>query len=177
MEKKIAVDEYFRDPETNRPMELVYGYVREPPAPFFSHQSVVGKLFRLMAQHVEHHRLGVVCVSPLDVVLDSEAALVVQPDILFVAHERLDIVRERIWGAPDLVVEVASPITEHRDRTLKLAWYRRYGVKEYWVVDPRNRRIEIMDGESNALRSFSAHERVVSKVLPDFDVSVAQCTD
>lgn len=176
-EKKITVDEYFRYPETNRPMELVYGYVREPPAPFYSHQTVVGKLFRLLTEHVEHHRPGVVCVSPLDVVLDAESALVVQPDILFVARERLSIVRERIWGAPDLVVEVASPTTEHRDRTLKLAWYRRYGVKEYWMVDPRARRIEIVDCESSALQSFAAHEPVRSKVLPEFDATVAKIFD
>ena len=119
MEKKITVDEYFRYPERNRPMELVYGYVREPPSPFYSHQEVAGKIFRVLSRHVERYRLGVVCISPLDVVLDKESDLVVQPDLLFVANARLGIVRDRVWGPPDLTVEVLSPGTVRHDRRSK----------------------------------------------------------
>ena len=60
-------------PETNRPAELVYGFVREPPTPSYGHQTVVGRLFRLLSAHVEERHLGEVCVSPMDVVLDKEA--------------------------------------------------------------------------------------------------------
>lgn len=174
MEKKISTGDYFSLQETNRPMELVYGYVREPPAPFYSHQAVVGHIFRLLAAHVERDNLGVVCMAPLDVVLDQDADLVVQPDVLFIARARLDIVKDQVWGAPDLVVEVASPTTEHRDRTLKLTWYRRYGVKEYWQVSPSHRRMEIADCESNTRRVFAADEQVQSKVLPEFGATVAE---
>ncbi len=175
MDKRVTTDEYFKLPESNRPMELVYGYVREPPAPFYSHQSVVGHIFRLLAAHVERGDLGAVCISPLDVVLDKESDLVVQPDVLFVAKARLGIVRDQVWGSPDLAIEVASPSTEHRDSTLKLTWYRRYGVKEYWLVYPRDRRIEIIDCETNMRRVFAERERVESKVLPEFEATVAEC--
>jgi Uma2 family endonuclease len=106
-------------PESLQPMELVYGRVREPPSPRYGHQSVVTHLAALLDQHVRQHDLGKVCVSPMDVVLDDAAALVVQPDIVFVATPHLDRIRERIWGAPDLVVEVLSRGTAKRDRTTK----------------------------------------------------------
>ena len=106
-QKRISLDEYFRFPETNRPMELVYGYVREPPAPFGDHQLSVGRVFTMLDAHVRERHLGHVFVSPLDVILDRDAALVVQPDVLFIAKARLKIVRGHVWGAPDLVVEVA----------------------------------------------------------------------
>ena len=107
--RRLTVDEYFDDPETLRPMELVHGIVREPPAPLYGHQVVVMRAIILLERHVRANGLGTVCVSPIDVVLDRDAALVVQPDLIFVSTARTSIIRDRIWGAPDLVVEVLSP--------------------------------------------------------------------
>jgi Uma2 family endonuclease len=174
MEKKITVDEYFTFPETIRPMELVYGYVREPAMPFGDHQLVVVRLATLLDAHVRERNLGRV-FPPMDVVLDRETGLVVQPDLLFISTHRMNIVPDRVWGAPDLVVEVASPSTEHRDRTLKLAWYRRYGVKECWLVYPRDRRLEVVDCQSGERLPFAGEERIRSKVLPEFDQTAGAC--
>lgn len=175
MEKKITLDEYFRYPESNRPMELVYGYVREPPTPLYGHQAVVLRISALLDAHVRERNLGRICLSPLDVVLDRELALVVQPDLFFVSNDRSSIVRDYVWGAPDLVVEIASPSTEHRDRTLKLAWYRKYGVREYWLVYQNDQRIEIVDCESDHRESFTGTEQLRSKVLLDFAVPAGEC--
>ena len=166
MAKRMTVSSYFRLPESNKPMELVYGFVHEPASPFCSHQSVVGKLFRVLTRHVERYRLGVVHVSPLDVVLDKKSALVVQPDVLFVAKERLDIVRDRVWGSPDLTIEVLSPGTTRRDRSSKLEWYRRYGVTECWLVNMKRASVEVIDLKTNERRSFQARQRIRSTVLP-----------
>ena len=143
--KRLTVDEYFSGPETLRPMELVDGMVREPPAPMYGHQSIVTRSTVLLDLHVRAHRLGVVCVSPIDVVLDRAAALVLQPDVVFVAADRVDIIEDRIWGAPDLVIEVLSRRTAFRDLTDKLGWYQRYGVRECWFIDPMARTIEVVD--------------------------------
>jgi Uma2 family endonuclease len=107
--KPLTVEDYFQLPETVRPMELVYGVVREPPAPGYGHQLAVTRLAVLLALHVREHDLGQICVSPVDVVLDTSAGLVVQPDIIFIAHANRGIVCDRVWGAPDLVVEILSP--------------------------------------------------------------------
>jgi Uma2 family endonuclease len=177
MEKRITVDEYFRFPETNRPMELVYGLVREPPSPYGGHQLVVGQLYELLKIHVRERALGRVYVSPLDVVLDAEQDLVVQPDVLFISAARLSIVRGHVWGAPDLVVEVASPSTAQHDRTLKLAWYRRSGVRECWLAHQIDRRIDVVDCESDGRLSFTEDENIRSNVLPEFRATVRSCFD
>ena len=89
------------------------------------------------------HDLGKILIAPLDVVLSDEDVL--QPDILFVSRGRLGIITDRnVQGAPDLVVEVLSPGTADRDRTLKRARYLRFGVREYWIVDPQSRTIEVL---------------------------------
>ena len=134
MEKRLTLDEYCRMPETNRAQELLYGVLREPPPPTYGHQLVVGRLFSLLDAHVREKNLGQACLSPVAVVLDREANLMVEPDVIFISNERLTIAQDRVWGAPDLIVEVASPSTEHYDRTLKLARYRKYGVRECWLV-------------------------------------------
>lgn len=169
MAKSLTVEQYFRGPETLRPMELVYGVVREPPAPRFGHQSVVTTMTYLLEQHVRSQGLGKVCVSPIDVVLDSERALVVQPDVIFVVGERLGIIHGRVWGAPDLVVEVLSRRTAKRDRTEKLGWYRQYGVKECWFVDPTRKTIEIVycqSSDGGEAGTYSGDDLIRSQVLP-----------
>lgn len=175
MNKRITTDAYFKMPETMRPMELVYGVVREPPAPRYGHQSIVTLLSRLLGSHVAERKLGDVCVSPVDVVLDREAALVVQPDVIFVSSDRLHIIGDRVWGAPNLVVEVSSPRTARRDRTTKLGWYRQYGVKECWLVDPRERSVEVVDLRNDTRESFSGGTAIRSSVLPEFAVAADQC--
>jgi Uma2 family endonuclease len=170
---RITVREYFRKPESLRPMELVFGVVREPPAPAYGHQSIVTRLTALLDRHVRGLDLGDVCVSPVDVVLDAAAALVVQPDIVFVSRLRRRIVRDRIWGAPDLVVEVLSARTATRDRTTKLRWYRRYGVREYWLVDPAGCALDVRPLERGAggRRVYRGAAPIRSLVLSDWSHS------
>lgn len=166
--EKLRVNDYFGLAESMRPMELVYGVVREPPAPRYGHQNLLTHLGALLDRHVREHRLGEVCVSPVDVVLDVDAALVIQPDLIFVSSERLSIVRDRVWGPPDLAVEVLSPRTAERDRTVKLGWYRRYGVAECWLVDISARCVDVIEFGSAPERStrFSGEMPVASRVLP-----------
>jgi Uma2 family endonuclease len=171
----VTTEDYLTMVETMRRRELVYGMVREPPAPFYRHQSAVTGLTVELSRHVRRRGLGRVCVSPIDVVLDPERALILQPDVIFVSNARLRIIRDQIWGAPDLVVEVLSKGTHRYDRTRKVDWYREYGVREYWMADPVNRRIEVVafscDGDDRA--RFVARARLQSGVLPGLRLRVA----
>ena len=77
----IRTDVYLRTPETLLPQELVYGFVREAAAPSAVHQRAVGGLYITLWQHLRETGAGEVWLSPLDVVLDAEKDLVVQPDL------------------------------------------------------------------------------------------------
>ena len=166
----VTTNEYLHSSETNRPRELAHGLVRESPAPFFSHQQVVLKIARLLADHVEAAGLGQIGIAPLDVILDADRSLVVQPDVLFVAAARMSIVNNQVWGAPDLVVEVLSAGSATHDRTEKLGWYRQYGVRECWLVDPAAARITIVDftGATPEIRAFYQSRMLRSSVLTAF---------
>ena len=170
----MTTDEYLYDTEeTNRINELAMGVLREPPAPFFSHQAIVLKVARIWADHVEPRNLGRVAVAPVDVILDRERALVLQPDVLFVSTERLSIIRGPVWGAPDLVAEVLSHGTHSRDRAEKLEWYRQYGVREYWLVDPFHDQITIVDFREPVPveRIAGGRDAIRSSVLPALEAS------
>src|SRR5580765_5705872 len=168
----MTTDEYlYSTEETNRKRELAFGKVCEPPAPFFSHQELVLRVARLLCSHVEPLGLGKVAVAPVDVILDRERALIVQPDVLFVSQERLSIVRNQVWGAPDLVVEILSSGTERRDRHEKLGWYREYSVRECWLVDPLHEQVVIVDFVEPAERTSTGIASIRSGVLPGLEAS------
>lgn len=175
-----SVDDYLSGPESLARKELIWGIVREPPAPACDHQDVVTRALVLLATHVAANRLGRVLVSPVDVVLDERRALVLQPDLVFVSGERRHIIKDRIWGAPDLTVEVLSPGTRHRDSRDKRRWYRTYGVREYWIIDPLMQRIDVLTfarpGRSRR-RTFKGRRRIVSSLLPGFDAAASQLFD
>jgi Uma2 family endonuclease len=124
----------------------------------------------LLAEHVQSHKLGRVYVAPLDVVFDRDKALVLQPDVMFVSRERYGILGNFVEGPPDLVVEVISDGSERYDRVAKLQWYRDYHVREYWVIDPEAREIEVihLDAEPLERHTFRGAEAIRSRALPSF---------
>jgi Uma2 family endonuclease len=170
----LSVHAYLRGPESLRRRELVHGVVREPAAPLTHHQLVVTRLAGQLEWHAGPEGLGWVLVSPIDVILDADQALVVQPDIVFVSAERASILQDQIWGAPDLVVEVLSTATARRDRTTKLGWYDRYGVRECWLVDPVKRRIEVHGfGPVRGVHACDSRGALHSNVLPELNAPLA----
>lgn len=128
-------------PADGRRYEIHEGDLSVTPAPGTRHQRTVGRLFVAIYEHVDERRLGEVFVAPYDVILSDTS--IVQPDIVYVATDRLAAISARgIDGAPTLVVEVLSPSTVDIDRHLKLQLYARYRIPHYWIVDPDARVIE-----------------------------------
>jgi Uma2 family endonuclease len=174
-EVAVTTDEYLDTVETTRHVELVWGEVHEP-APSWDHQMTVGRLFARLDAHVRRFALGHVGLAPIDVVLDGPRSLIVQPDLLFVAPDRCDRIRQQFWGAPNLVVEVVSPDTRRYDRTEKRSWYGEYGVEELWLVDPREATVAVGDPRRSADRfaTFTAAHIVRSRVLSRLRLRAAQ---
>ncbi|HEU0114535.1 MAG TPA: Uma2 family endonuclease, partial [Thermomicrobiales bacterium] len=122
--------------------ELFDGELVVTPAPVPAHQTIVVNLTRLIGNWVAQQRLGRVFTGPIDVRLTPE--IVLEPDLCFVSTDRLHIVGPKtIDAAPDLVVEVLSPGTRGRDLGRKRAFYARFGVQEYWIVDPDARALTV----------------------------------
>ncbi len=139
---KLTYEDYAKTPDDER-YELIDGELFMVPSPNIPHQRTVGDLGTRLKIFVEGNGLGEVYFAPIDVVLSDTN--VVQPDLIFVARERLDIITHaNIQGAPDLVVEVRSPSTAQRDLTTKRRLYAEHGVKEYWMVDPEARTVTVL---------------------------------
>jgi Uma2 family endonuclease len=193
---QMTYDEYCKTPETNVHHELLYGwYVREGGNARY-HGLIIGELFGQLVMHVRQRNLGWILPPDTDVVLDRENHLVLQPDISVVLQDRAQILGDKIFGAPNLVIEAFSPSTGRRDRFMKLDWYRRYGVDECWLLFGKRRTIEIVDlrkavpevapdpakyprGQAPANLErvsgvlFEGSATLVSRVLPDFRPSAA----
>jgi Uma2 family endonuclease len=123
-------------PDDGKRYEVIDGQLFVSPPPVTEHQGASGSIYFHIAGYVRQRQLGKVFYAPIGVVLDDENG--VQPDIIYVSQERLDIVSHRgIEGAPDLVVEILSPSTRSRDRGIKMRRYALAGIPHYWIVDPR----------------------------------------
>ena len=134
--------------------ELINGtaYVREPPAPEWLHQKVVGEIYRQVATTLKG-KLYQVGIAPSDVRLpkstehDDHVDTVVQPDV-FIVCDRQKLDERGTRGAPDWVVEVLSPSTARHDRLRKVPAYERAGVREVWLVHPLDRTVTIYQLEA-----------------------------
>jgi len=175
----LFLRDYLNGPEEMGKMELVWGSVVREPAPRWGHQEIIKRATVILELHVRARGLGVVGVSPIDVVLDKERFLILQPDLVFISNERRHIIRNQVWGPPDMVIEVLSRRTAQRDRAVKSVWYRDYGVKECWLIDQDRFDITIHDFSTTPTVSkvFGGDEVVVSKVLPDLNEKAAQFFD
>jgi Uma2 family endonuclease len=172
----MTIQEYLSTPESVRPQELALGSLRVADAPSVPHQRVVGRLFLALNEHVSERHLGEVYLSPVDVILDMERHLVVQPDLVFLSEDRNRLVLDRIYGAPDLVIEVLSPRPRIGMLTEHLAWFARYGVRECWLVHIKDRYVEVLTfagGRIAGRRVFDPLEPVRSRTLPGFNRSMA----
>jgi Uma2 family endonuclease len=119
--------------------EVIDGNIFMSPIRTAEHQKIVAALTAYMFLYSRERSLGEVYISLFDVFLD-ETANAVQPDIIFVTNNNLTIVREDgIHGSPDLLIEILSPVNESHDKVKKKALYEKFGVKEYWIIDPKTK--------------------------------------
>jgi Uma2 family endonuclease len=139
---KLTYADLLALPEDGKRHELIDGELYVTPSATPRHQLVLGHLHLELAAFVEANELGQVFFAPLDIVLSDFD--VVEPDLLFVSRERSErIDKAYVRGAPDLVVEVLSPTTRKMDATRKLRLYEKFGVAEYWMIDPEHEWVEV----------------------------------
>ncbi len=142
-EGEMTTAEYLATEETVLPRELAYGVLRVADSPGGPHQRIVGRLHLAMAPAAAAAG-GEVVLSPMDIILDRDRALVVQPDLTFISRERAAIFQYKVNGAPDLVVEVLSPHPRIGKLNERVGWFAKYGVRECWLADLPSRQYSIL---------------------------------
>ena len=171
---KFTYEDYKHTSDDER-YELIHGdLILMAPAPREAHQRVDMVLGSRLHFYVEEHNLGRVYSAPFDVVLSD--TIVLEPDLMFISNERLHIITEaNIRGAPDLVIEILSPSTAGRDRTVKRNIYAGYKVKEYWLVDTDAKSIMVLvlgeDGFTLA-DIYSEGQTLTSPTLEGFTLNL-----
>ena len=169
----LTYRDYEALPNDGRRYEIHAGELSVTAAPGSKHQIVSANLFRALDGHVRGR--GIVFYAPLDVILSDTT--VVQPDIMYVATDRLALISGRgIEGAPTLVVEILSPSTTPIDRTTKMQLYARHGVPWYWIVDPDNRVVEVYrlaDGGYALSRRATGDEPLTAEPLIELVIPLA----
>jgi len=171
--KKYTYEDYLKTPEDER-YELIEGELLMTPSPTTRHQRISREFEFEILRFVRKNNIGEVFYAPYDVYLDDEN--VVQPDILFISKERLNIIGEKnIQGAPDLVIEIISENTAYRDLVQKKRLYARFGVKEYWIVIPDEELIEIYTLKENTYmlhKTYSKDDTLESSYLKDLKIEL-----
>lgn len=168
----LTYEDYRTIPDDRHRHEIIDGEEYVSSSPTTPHQRIVGRLFNSLSNHVLSQDRGEVFVAPCDVLLSETD--IVQPDVLFVAAERSNIVKQRgIEGAPDLIAEVVSEGNRRHDEVRKRKLYARHGVVEYWVVDPALETVKVYrepDGGYDRVAERTAeHEDALSTpLLPDW---------
>ena len=162
-------------PESNLPTELWDGELIMSPSPSFFHQEIVLRFYDALKAWVAPRKLGKVAVAPADMVLAPRRS--VQPDLLFVAKERCDIIGARVNGPADLVAEVVSPESRRRDRIEKRDLYEQHGIREFWLLDPEAETVEVFvltAGEYRLLGRWRPGETARSEILKGFTLPVGR---
>jgi len=175
---KFTYEDFVKFPDDGNRHEIIDGEHYVTPAPNTKHQRIVSRLTGSLVGYLDHHPIGEVFVAPFDVVFSNFS--VVEPDLLYISRERRDILTDKhVQGAPDLVVEVLSPGTRKTDEVKKRDLYKRFGVREYWIVDPELDTIKVYRQVEGAFArvaelSAEADDTLTTPLLPGWSVALTK---
>lgn len=175
-EKRYTVEEFY-SLGIEEPCELIDGKIYDmSPSPSIRHQDIAGGLFVEIKSYIK--RNGGKCrpfIAPTDVKLDD--GTIVVPDI-FVACKPENFDEQKYNGAPDWIIEVASPNNSERDYGEKLHLYRDSGVKEYWVIDPLSEKVTVyIFGKPNVFEFYNFDDRITAGIFKDKPEPLTICLD
>ncbi|MEO5952029.1 MAG: Uma2 family endonuclease [Chloroflexia bacterium] len=173
-----GVEQYLRlTDQTNRLMEYTDGCIEVLPMPTENHQAMLEWLFLALRVFIESLG-GKVRFAPLRLMVRDGKFR--EPDILLVRDARDPRRQNQYWRGADLVVEVVSEDDPERDITIKRADYANAGIPEYWIVNPLNETITVLELKGDSYLEhgvFGRGERASSKLLSGFGVSVNEVLD
>ncbi len=175
---KLTYEDYVLFPDDGKRHEIIEGDHYVTPAPKTKHQRVSCNLAVALGSFVKQRGLGLVLTAPCDVILSEDN--IVQPDLLFVSNNLAGIVTEdNIQGAPELIIEIVSETTRRRDEVTKRKLYERFGVQEYWIVDPNLETVKIYRQEQRGYGrplelAKETNDALTTELLPGFSLALAE---
>lgn len=171
IEPLISIYDLEALPDDGNVYELFEGELSVAKSPSLKHQELIVRLGTILTNYLDQNPIGRVWSTP-GVIFDEYNSAI--PDLAFVVNERISQIASgiHIVGAPDLTIEIMSPGSENvrRDQIVKRQTYARFGVKEYWIVEPIAEVIEITRLQENVLASigiFRNEDEISSPLLPD----------
>ena len=159
-EKPFTLEDYYLLPENARG-ELIDGVIYDMSAPTWNHQAIITEItMQLYTCQKAHNSPCRVAMAPVDVQLDKDQYTILQPDILVLCD--LQKIQDGICvGAPDMTIEIISSTSRSHDMVLKLNKYKTAGVREYWIVDPENKKVLVyLFGDKNLFMTYDFSDRV-----------------
>ena len=176
---RFTVDDFMRFPDDGKRHELIDGVHYVTPSPVMRHQAICGRLYLSLGNFLAAHpHVGRVFFAPFDVIFSRWD--VVEPDLLVIAGDQLDILtKKNVQGAPAIVAEILSPGTRKVDEQVKRRLFERGGVREYWLIDPELDLVKVYrraaDGSFPRVTELTreAVDVLTTPVLPGWMVELA----
>lgn len=169
-----TIEDIYALPEGQR-AELIDGQIYMMAPPNTMHQRIVMNLSRKIANHIEAPHGGCeIFPAPFAVFLNKDNRNYVEPDISVIFNkDKLD--DRGCNGAPDWIIEIASPGTSRMDYGIKLFKYRSAGVREYWIVNPKTRTVNLFDFEHEKMSNqYSFEETIPVCIYEDLQINIAE---
>lgn len=167
----ITLEEYEALPNDKR-VEVFDGGIYDLASPSRIHQSLITDLITIFHTYIQKMNGDCeVFPAPFDVILSKNPLTIVQPDIMIVCDkDKLD--EHRCNGAPDFIIEIVSPGNPSDDYIKKAYYYEYYGVREYWIVDPKRKIVTVNYFEKNEVAiQFSFESAVKVNIYENFYIN------
>ena len=172
-ERNYTIDDIYALPDGQR-AELIDGQMYMMAPPRRVHQELVGQFMKIIGQYIDSHNGQCkVYPAPFAVFLNEDDKNYVEPDISVICdRDKLD--EYGCNGAPDWIIEIISPSTSHMDYGIKLFKYRTAGVREYWIVNPSTRTVNVFDFENDAgTTQYSFDDKIAVCIYDDLNIRIS----
>lgn len=172
----ITLEEYETLPEDVR-AEAFNGQLHYLASPSQTHQAILLELSSMLNSYVKEQKGGCkVLPAPFDVKLADDPLTLVQPDIMIVCDKN-KLSENRCNGAPDFIIEIVSPSNASDDYIRKLYYYKTYGVREYWIVDPKRKTVMVNYFERDLLNVPYTFESIIKvNIYDDLYINFSEIT-
>lgn len=175
-EKIYTIDDIYALPDGQR-AELIDGQIYMMAPPSRKHQRIAGEIFAIIREYINTNNGSCeVDIAPFAVFLNKDDTNYIEPDISVIC-DKSKLTDKGCSGAPDWIIEIASPSSRRMDYFTKLFKYSTSGVREYWIVDPDRKRITVYDFEAEDTKDYTFSESVKASIYDDLYINFSDIAE